>query len=219
MKEIGKDIKAMDVVKGVAEGVLSQVPYIGAFVQAVDSVKGNVLQRRYEAWQEEVGKRISALEEEVRNGLGGSDSFATTLIKATELAAQTSNIKRVYLANAVKYAAEHDIPEDDLILLFNAIEKYTTSHIKILHYLQAPSSLNTDNSQYMAGGFMTFFEKAYPNFDRQREALILKELYRDGFINTDSDGTMSFSGMIAKRTTDFGDLFLSFFGVEEANYE
>lgn len=215
--KIGEDIQATDIVKGAVAGIVSQIPYVGAFAQAVENVKGNVLQRRYKKWQELVEERLSSLDEKVSQSLGDNDSFATTLLKATELAAQTSTIKSVYLANAVRYAAEHDVNEDDLIMLFNAISKYTTTHINILLYLQNPAALNTDNEQPFAGGFMTFFEKRYPSFDRQREALILRELYRDGFTNIDSDGTMSYSGMISKRTTDFGDLFLSFYGVKEAD--
>lgn len=217
--KIGEDIIAMDVVKGAIAGIASQIPYVGAFAQAVESVRGNVLQRRYKQWQELVEDRLTRLEDKLIQSLGDNDSFATALLKATELAAQTSTIKSVYLANAVKYAAEHEISEDDLIMLFNAIAKYTTTHIEILLYLQNPSALNTANEQFMSGGFMTFFEKQHPSFNRQREALILRELYQDGFTNTDSDGTMSYSGMIAKRTTDFGDLFLSFYGVKQAKNE
>lgn len=219
MKKIGEDIQPMDIVQGIGAAALAQVPFANFFMEAVEAIKGNVLQRRYEKWQQLVSERLAKLEEASRENLGDNEGFATTLIKATELAAQTSTIKSVYLANAVKYAAEHEISEDDLIMLFNAIAKYTTTHIEILLYLQNPAALNTTNEQVMYGGFMTFFEKLHPSFDRQREALILKELYQDGFTNTDSDGTMSYSGMIAKRTTDFGDLFLSFYGVKEAENE
>ena len=138
MKEIGKHITAMDVVEGVARSVLSEVPYVKYFVQAVDSIKGNVLQRRYEQWQEKVGKRLSELSQEVSSRLGENDSFATMLIKATELASKTNDKKMDYLANAVKYTAENEIDEDNLIIMLNCIEKYTLSHILILKYLQNP---------------------------------------------------------------------------------
>ena len=50
MKEIGKDIKVKDVVEGVAKSVISTVPFVNNFTQIVETVKGNVLQRRYEKW-------------------------------------------------------------------------------------------------------------------------------------------------------------------------
>ena len=56
MNEMGKDITAMDVIESVVKSALSEVPYVKFYIQAIDSIKGNVLQRRYEQWQEKVGK-------------------------------------------------------------------------------------------------------------------------------------------------------------------
>ena len=71
----------------------------------------------------------------------------------------------------------------------------------------------------MTGSIMTYFEGSYPDFDRKREELILNDLYRDGLIDTNSNGMVSSSGMEAKRTTDLGDLFISFFNVKKEDYE
>lgn len=213
MKEIGKDITAMDVIEGVAKTVLSEVPYVKYFTQVVDSIKGNVLQRRYEQWQEKVGKRISELSQEVSSKLGENDSFATMLIKATELASKTNGMKMDYLANAVKYTAENEIDEDNLIIMLNCIEKYTLSHILILNYLQNPS-LYSNGKQYIAGGLFTYFDDYYPDFNKAFQDIILKDLFRDGLVNTDTGGSMTSAGMEAKRTTELGDLFITVFGIE-----
>lgn len=214
MKEIGKDITAMDVIEGVAKTVLSEVPYLKYFTQVVDSIKGNVLQRRYEQWQEKVGKRISELSQEVSSKLGENDSFATMLIKATELASKTNGKKMDYLANAVKYTAENEIVEDNLIIMLNCIEKYTLSHILILNYLQNPS-LYSNGKQYIAGGLFTYFDDYYPDFNKAFQDIILKDLFRDGLVNTDTGGSMTSAGMEAKRTTELGDLFITVFGIED----
>lgn len=214
MKEIGKDITAMDVVEGVARSVLSEVPYVKYFVQAVDSIKGNVLQRRYEQWQEKVGKRLSELSQEVSSRLGENDSFATMLIKATELASKTNDKKMDYLANAVKYTAENEIDEDNLIIMLNCIEKYTLSHILILKYLQNPM-VYADNTGYMFGSMYAYFDKKFPDFDKRLQDMITKDLFRDGLTNTETSGIMSDSAMRSKRTTELGDLFLTLFGVED----
>ena len=225
MKKIGKDVKVGDVVESVFKGVasvvesaVSPVPVLSPLMQAVADIKGNVLRRRYETWQNEVNNRLSQLEDNARQNLGDNDSFATTLIKATELAAQTNTIKTQYLANGVKYAAENQIDEDSLILLLNDIAKYTTSHFKVLVYMQSPAKYK-NGQMYMTGSIMTYFEGSYPDFDRKREELILNDLYRDGLIDTNSNGMVSSSGMEAKRTTDLGDLFISFFNVKKEDYE
>ena len=218
MKKIGEDIQPLDVVQGVVEATVSQVPFANFFQKAVEGIKGNVLQRRYERWQTQVEERLSELEESVRENLGDNESFATALIKATELAAQTNTIKIQYLANGVKYAAEHQIDEDSLILLLNDIAKYTTSHFKVLVYMQSPAKYK-DGQTFFSGSIMTYFENSYPSFDKKREELILNDLYRDGLIDTNSNGMVSSSGMEAKRTTELGDLCLSFFGVKKEDYE
>lgn len=218
MKKIGENIQPLDVVKGVIEATVAQVPFANFFQKAVESIKGNVLQRRYERWQAQVEERLSELEETVRANLGDNESFATTLIKATELAAQTNTIKTQYLANGVKYAAEHQINEDNLILLLNDIAKYTTSHFKVLVYMQSPAKYKNGQT-YFSGSIMTYFENSYPAFDKKREELILNDLYRDGLIDTNSNGMVSSSGMETKRTTELGDLCISFFGVKKEDYE
>ena len=213
MKEIGKDITVVDVVEGVAKSILSEIPYVKFFAQAVDSIKGNVLQRRYELWQESVGKKLSELPREISSKLGANDSFATMLIKATELASKTNGKKMGYLANAVKYTAENEIDEDNLIIMLNCIEKYTLSHILILNYLQNPS-LYSNGKQYIAGGLFTYFDDYYPDFNKAFQDIILKDLFRDGLVNTDTGGTMTSAGMEAKRTTELGDLFITLFGIK-----
>ena len=216
MKEIGKDIKVKDVVEGVAKSVISIVPFVNNFTQIVETVKGNVLQRRYERWQELVEQRLSELSQDISSKLGNDECFATALIKTTELASKTHTKKMEYLANAVKYFAENETDEDTLIIMLNCIDKYTLSHVLILKYLENPS-VYSNNKNYISGGIFTYFEDYYPKFNKQLRDIILKELYRDGMINIDSDATMSRSGMEAKRTTDLGDLFITIFGVEDEN--
>jgi hypothetical protein len=217
MKEIGKDIKVKDVVEGIAKSVISTVPFVNNFTQIVETVKGNVLQRRYEKWQGLVEQRLSELSQEILSKLGNNECFATTLIKTTELAAKTNSKKMEYLANAVKYFAESETDEDTLIILLNCIDKYTLSHILILKYLKNPSTYSNGKEYMFGGGIFTYFDDCYPKFNKQLRDIILRELYRDGMVNIDSDATMSRSGMEAKRTTDLGDLFITIFGVEDEN--
>lgn len=213
MKYNTDKITPKDIVDGVISSAISSIPYVNFFAQVVDTVKGNVLQRRYENWQEMVSERLSKLSEEVISKLGANESFATVLIKATELASKTNKEKMAYLANAVKYTAVNEIDEDSLIILLNCIEKYTLSHIKILKYLEDPS-LYSNGKNYIAGGLFTYFDDYYPNFNKSLQPIILKELFRDGLTNTETSGTMTAGGMGSKRTTELGDLFITIFGID-----
>ena len=207
-----KEIKAKDVIAGTVKGALSVTPVTSFFLQVFESTKAGVMKRRFEQWQEEVEKRLSALSEQVLDSLGDNDNFATTLIKATELAAKTSSKKMECLANAVQYAAEKDIDEDTLVILLSIIDRYTLSHFVMLRYFQNPEAYKGANN-YMAGSALTYFHDYYPDFDKDKERLIMRNLFQDGLINLESDATMTESGMSAKRTTGLGDKFISFFGI------
>ena len=159
-----------------------------------------------------MGQQLSGLSQEVSSKLGENDNFATMLIKATELAAKTHSKKMDYLANGVKYTAENEISEDNLIIMLNCIEKYTLSHVLILKYLQNPSYYS-NGKQYIGGSLFTYFNDYYPDFNRSLQDIVLKELFRDGLINTDT--TMTEGGMKAKRTTELGDLFIALFGIQD----
>ncbi len=63
------------------------------------------------------------------------------------------------------------------------------------------------------GGSSTVLEFALPELNRRRAFydLIWKDLYSSGLVEGDSlHVTMTGSGMIAKRTTEFGDGFVTF---------
>ena len=210
-----KDIKGRDMVEATAKGVLSAIPFASSFLQAVETIKTNVIQRRYESWKQMVDERLSALEESQREAVFSDDCFATALMRATQMAAETSEEKMVYLANAIQYVAENRISEDRIIIFLNCLQKYTSSHFLILGYFQNPAQYadQVKHSSFMAGSIMTYFDKAYPSFDKSLQAIIIRDLFLDGFTNTDSNGTVSENGMKEKRTTVLGDEFLCFCGI------
>lgn len=208
-----KDIKVRDLVEATAKGALSAIPYASSFLQAVDTIKTNVIQRRFESWKQMVDERLSALEESQREAVFSDDCFATVLMRATQMAAETSEEKMVYLANAVQYVAENSISEDHIIIFLNCLQRYTVSHFLILKYFEDPSKYAVPGNSYWAGSMMTLFDNRYPTFDKSLQRIIMRDLFQDGFSNTDSNGMMSGNGMLEKRTTLLGDEFLRFCGI------
>ena len=132
-----KDIvnKCLDVLEITGKTALSIIPIGGALATAIyDTVKGNVLQKRQGKWKTLIENRLSKLETTLEN-IGENETFATMLIKSTELAMKTEKVEKLeYLANALLYTVEHSIDEDKLIMFMSYVEKYTVSHIKILNF-------------------------------------------------------------------------------------
>ena len=112
--------KCLDVVEVAGKTVLSAIPIGGALVTAVyDIVKGNVLQKRQNKWKEMIEERLSKLEVSLEN-LGENETFATMLIKTTELAMKTNKEEKLtYLADALEKSIIHSVDEDKLIMFMS----------------------------------------------------------------------------------------------------
>ena len=216
MSRDNRDLKCKDIVAGVVEATIEQIPVVNFFNSAILKAKEGCLRRRFDNWQKMINERLATLEDAVFNTIGDNETFATTLLKATELASISNNKKMGYIANAVKYTAENDVDEDSLLIMLNCISKYTNSHILILKYLENPA-LFSDGKDYIGGGVFTYFDKHYSDFNSQLKTIILQDLYRDGLVTIGSDAIMTKSGMEAKRTTNLGDLFITIFGIENEN--
>lgn len=204
--------KCLDVVEVAGKTALSAIPIGGALVTAVyDIVKGNVLQKRQNKWKEMIEERLSKLEVSLEN-LGENETFATMLIKTTELAMKTNKEEKLtYLADALEKSINYSVDEDKLIMFMSFVEKYTTAHIKILNFFNDPCKFDgIKDSDYYMGSPSTPLFKVYPEVAPLRDKCI-NDLYNDGLMNTQSiNVTMTGQGMVAKRTTALGDEFLSF---------
>lgn len=134
------------------------------------------------------------------------------LIKSTELAMKTEKVEKLeYLANALLYTVEQNIDEDKLIMFMSYVEKYTVSHIKILNFFNNPKKFpNVNVENCIMGSPSQLLSQVYPEVSPLRDKCI-NDLYNDGLMNTQSiNVSMTAQGMVAKRTTQLGDEFLSF---------
>lgn len=205
--------KILDTIEIVGKTALSTIPIGGALATSVyDTVKSNCLARRQEAWKNTLEERMSRIENTLEE-IGDDESFATALIKSTELAMRTAKQEKMnYLANAVVNSFKLDIDEEKLIIFMDLLDKYTISHIKILKFFYNPKQfIGSNGSSYMMGSPTTILFQTYPELDNQMFKKIYNDLYVDGMVNTENlNITMTGSGMVAKRTTLLGDDFLRF---------
>lgn len=204
--------KCVDVLEVAGKTALSVIPVGGALATALyDVVKGNVLQKRQDKWKRMIEEKLLKLETTLED-IGQNETFATMLIKATDLAMKTSKEEKLeYLSNALLYSVEHSVDEDKLIMFMSYVEKYSVSHIKILNFFNNPTkfeNIRVDN--YMMGSPAQPLCRVYPEVAQLKDKCI-NDLFNDGLMNTQSiNVTMTSQGMVAKRTTQLGDEFLSF---------
>jgi hypothetical protein len=151
--------------------------------------------------------------------LSSNEQFIDAVFHATHAAMRTgSEIKRAALRNAVLNVAIRQAPEAAYQQMFmDFIERFTDWHILLLDLFRDPRGWQAKHDQkfpeLMAGGISHIIEHAFPDLAGKREFYrqVGKDLYAAGLINTESlGGTMTWDGILSKRTTDFGDSFLRF---------
>lgn len=200
---------------GTVKGVISTIPAASILVSAYEEMQSGIYKRRMDEWKEAVEERLCKLENDVINSLPNNDIFATVLLISAQLALKTNKEKAKLLANAVSNSATTALSEERVIILLNSIEKYTIPHLRLLRFLQNPKEYNPKDS-YMGGSTMTIYYDYYPNTDKSLDRIVIRDLYADGFIDTDSLNAMaSSSGMVEKHTTSLGDDMIEFFGIEK----
>lgn len=205
-----------DIVKGAAKvGASWLVPGSSPFVSILDELRSGEFQRRFEDFQEKVDEQLKMMKEVQLQQLKDNQLFATVLYIAGQLALKTNEIKRQLLANAVVNAPSCTLSEDSVVILLNCIEKYTLRHLRLLRFLQDPKEYKKKN-YYMTTSTMQIYYDYYSNDNEALDRIVVKDLYADGMITTDSLFVMaSVDGCLEKKTTLLGDAMIDFFGITD----
>jgi hypothetical protein len=203
-----------DAVHTVARAGLSALPVIGGpAVELLQAVIQPPLEKRREAWMEDVGTKLHELEERGLKieDLQNNEQFISAVLYASQLALRTHRQEKLdALRNAVLNIASGQAPEEALQHIFlNMVDSLTVLHIQVLKVFQAPNP-----PEHMSmGGLSNVLEHSMPAL-RGRRGLydqIWKDLFTRGLVNTEHlHMTMTGSGLASKRTTELADMFLDF---------
>ncbi len=212
-----------DAAHAIARSGLGVIPFAGtAATELLNAVVAPPLERRRQAWMEEVGNGLRDLENKmgvVLESLQENETFIDTALEASQLAIRNSEIEKIdALRNAVLNSALPNPPEKALQdMFFSFIDMFSVWHLKLLTLFQNPTNWLENNEKNMGnltmGAMAHLIEIAYPELNGRRELYdqIWRDLYLRGLVNTDGLHTMmTGNGIVAKRTTNIGDSFLDF---------
>lgn len=207
----------------VARAGLGTIPIAGtASIELLSAIVAPPLEKRRTRWMQEVGEALRQLEQKmgvVLESLNQNDEFVDTVIEATQIAIKTSRKeKREALKNAILNVALPNPPEESLQKLFiSLVENLTVWHLKLLELFNNPQEyIQKHDLQFgkiSMGAMSHLVENAFPELRGRRGLydLIWKDLYSRALVTTDGLHTMmTGSGIVAKRTTQIGGLFLEF---------
>jgi hypothetical protein len=203
---------------------LSSLP--GPLLELFNSLIESPMTRRKTAWMIQVSEAINELYKKgvlTEADLQENEKFLTTLVQASTIAIKNHQAeKREALKNAVINSALPGAPDDTIQQLFlNFIDSCTSWHLALLQLFNNPhqwaKQRNHNFPDLVMGSLSDVITSAFPELAGQQEvfSLIWQDLFRNGFVSSDSiGGTMSGRGLLAKRTTDFGDQFLKFISLD-----
>ena len=212
-----------DIAHSVVKAGLGAVPHVGSFLaEAFEQVITPPLTKRIQKWREDIGAAVTALETDFSiplEKLQENDVFIDAVLEASQIAIRTSSQKKhEALRNIVLNAALLTSPDESLQKIFlSFIDTFTDWHLKFMEVLYAPKEYLAKHgrtlSAAMTGSISTLIYDAFPDL-KGKDAfceLILSDLYSNKLIGIDKfHGNMTVDGVLTKRTTDIGDLFLNF---------
>lgn len=185
-------------------------PISAAFNAVCDNVKESVLNKRAEKWKSDVLSRLEKLEAEY-DLVVNSESFATALIKTSELAVKTeSDEKRQLLANALVNTYSLKIDEDKTIIFLQLIEKYTILHIQIIKYFHDDYMNEKPLNNHMPP-IMGLVRIKFSNIDSAYLNKVVKDLQNDYILEAfQYDSPVDIMHYRAKLLTKLGEEFYKY---------
>lgn len=210
---------AADVAHTVVKVGLAAIPAVGGpLAEVFSAVIGPPIERRRNAWMEEVTQEIERLRESglALERLETNEQFVSAVLQASLIAIRTHQAeKRRALRNAVVNVAKGQGPDEALQQIFlNLLDSFSELHLRVLKAAGTPKWLpNVERSD-----LVTLIEYNVPDLCGRREIadLIWEDLGRRGFVQPEqlSMGGYKRGNGPDKFTTGIGDTFLRF--IEES---
>lgn len=224
--ELEKDFKSTkgDVAYSATNAVLSSIPILGSAVSEIfNLVLASPLEKRKESWMIRIAESIDEINREVESfsieNLINNDVFVSVLNRASQLAISNHQEEKLHaLQNVIiNTALNIDIEENEQMMFINLIDSLTPWHLKIIYYFEDPKlrfvEANKPIPNLWTGSPIDPLLEYYPELKEKKDflTLIVKELFRQGIMSTDSLSTMmTESGIYVSRLTDYGRRFLSY---------
>lgn len=226
MSDLDTDLKNTpgDYAHAIIKSGLSALPIVGGGASELFSLLiAPPVSKRRDKWLVQLAEGLEELKSNTPtfdiNSLVDNEVFITAVLHATQAATRNHHEEKLLaLRNAVLNSALDIGIDDNVQLLFiNMIDSMTPWHLRILSFFQSPTKWFGDNQKQVptlyTGSPSRVLESAFPELGGRRSFydIIIKDLYSQGLLSTESlHVMMSGEGTTAKRTTDFGDLFISY---------
>lgn len=221
------DTQPQDIAHQVGKAITSAVPLAGGPLSVLfETIFTPSLERRKQAWLENLASVIEELKEQVdgvtEEKLSKDEQFITMSIQASQIAMRTHKQEKIEaLRAAILHSALPGAPEEDQQAIFlNLIDELTPWHLNLLALLDNPAQWmekhDVRQPNWDMGGVSRVIEHCFPRLRGDAGREFYDQLFRDlkaaglvaqgDYLHT----TMTGQGMVASRTTGLGEAFISF---------
>jgi len=212
-----------DAIDATMRGLAKSVPVVGPVLDEVFSFVERPISIRKRKWLESIARRLTRLEEEVKDfkiaNLSNNPVFISSFLTAITIAIRTHQPEKLdALKNAIINSALPNPPNEDLQLIFlNLIDTFTPWHIRILKFYQDPKRWFKEKGQnpVYRGNSAQSLIGAFPDLRSNRSLYeqIITDLNIRGLLSLDKTTLnvgMTEYGLDESRTTELGNAFLQF---------
>lgn len=189
--------EARDEVRWLLNSAIAAIPYAGGSVNEIlNRLLRPSIEKRHEAWLDELADAVSALIEQVggldESTLAANELFVSGVVQASRISLGTAlDEKRNMLRNGLMQLAKGDLTDDFLTQRYLAfVEELMPEHFVVLEYATNPRLHHTDWGVNDSGTPLYLLSTAPLGFDRKLNDLVLSDLRTRRLIVDDDLGTV-----------------------------
>lgn len=211
------------VAMGTLDAAASLVPGASYGVQQlVRQFIGEPLERRREAWFTTLGLGVRELQDRLDGfdpaSLSENEEFISTVAETTRIAMATHRAEKLEALRNVVLNVAAGVHLDDVLqgAFLGYVDRFSGLHLKVLKMLSNPAAVPAMAARaenLMTGSLGVLFEAALPELGANNSLLgrVIADLSQEGLTEGAKLNTMmTGSGLLEKRTSQFGDSFLQF---------
>lgn len=224
MKKPPEDRSIGDAAHEVGRAIVAAVPAVGGPLQVLyENVFQAPLDRRKQAWLEELAGVVSELEQRIdgfrAETLAENEVFISVALQASQTAIRNHQREKLdALRNAVLNSALPTSPsEDEQMIFLRLVDDLAPWHLRLLAFLDDPGRWVESHEielPFIGGALSNVIEACFRELVGRRDLYdqLVRDLQAEGLAAGGSylHGMMTGQGMIASRTSDLGKRFLKY---------
>lgn len=209
-----------DKVFSIIKAAASLHPATGTLATLIDEFIPSELNKRRDALLLKLEADLEKLQDKINKDVVSKPYFISIFLQSFKSAMATEQQEKIdcYRGIILNTLITQEPNIDEIQIMIRITDSLTPLHIKLIKLFNDPQAYLNQNSDIQAklanvslGGISTLTSAVFPEYNQQIVGIALKDLTNMGVGNGLEGGvTMSLSGILSPRLTEFGKKYLQF---------